>query len=71
MMSRIHILRSAICDESRSILIERSTLRTLYTHLVDNTECLEKCHYPHIVPGPTPSWRLDVDIFDAILAPIT
>jgi hypothetical protein len=34
-------------------------------------ERLEKSYYPHIVPGPTPSWGFDIDIFDLILAPIT
>jgi hypothetical protein len=71
MMSYGHILRSTIRDEESSIIIERSTLGTLYAHLVHDTECLEKCYYPQIVPGPTPSWSLDIDIFDAILAPIT
>ena len=71
MMSETHILRPTIGDEESSILVERSALRSLYTHLAHDTESLEECYYAYVVPIATPARSLDIDIFDLILAAIT
>jgi hypothetical protein len=63
-----HLLCLPDLDAPREIIVESLRLLSLYPHLSDDMDRLEKCYDPIILPSFAPSMDSDIETFQCIFA---